>query len=229
MKSLEEVIKQNCKFLGNSKKPYELYNLEPYSYTESMNILLFSTNDNVKSKSIITLLTEMTPLLTYISSCMRYYNNLHLYHEQREMNLRLIFPNAELNFRDQISLNRNNYIDPIENINYNIHDLMLIGYCFTFQSPFRVEITLDRSIIMRENQVVYSFDPSNFDECRLIINDNKTFKNNECIICLEENKNNVLFCNCGHLCLCEQCFLRTERSKKCPVCKTINTVIRIIE
>ena len=106
---------------------------------------------------------------------------------------------------------------------------MLIGYCFTFQSPFRVEITLDRSIIMRENQVVYAFDPSDFDDCELTINDNKTFKNNECIICFEENKNDVLFCNCGHLCLCEQCFLRTERLKKCPVCKTINTSIRIIE
>ena len=66
MKSLEEVIKHKCKFLGNSKKPYELYNLDPYSYTELTDILLFSTNDNVKSKNIITLLMEMTPLLTYI-------------------------------------------------------------------------------------------------------------------------------------------------------------------
>ena len=103
MKSLEEVIKHKCKFLGNSKKPYELYNLDPYSYTELTDILLFSTNDNVKSKNIITLLMEMTPLLTYISSCMRYYNNLRLYHEQREMNLRLIFSHAEVNFKDQRS------------------------------------------------------------------------------------------------------------------------------
>ena len=54
----------------------------------------------------------------------------------------------------------------------------------------------------------------------------KTFKSDECVICLT-NSPNVLFCNCGHLCLCEEC----EEVKSlvvCPVCKTENTIKRTI-
>ena len=36
------------------------------------------------------------------------------------------------------------------------------------------------------------------------INEIKTYKTDECVICLE-NKNNVLFCNCGHICVCKKC------------------------
>ena len=35
-----------------------------------------------------------------------------------------------------------------------------------------------------------------------IINTVQSFKYDECVICLT-NPPNVLFCNCGHLCLCE--------------------------
>ena len=59
------------------------------------------------------------------------------------------------------------------------------------------------------------------------INEIKTYKTDECVICLE-NKNNVLFCNCGHICVCEKCN-EIKRLTKCPVCKTENTILRIIE
>ena len=36
------------------------------------------------------------------------------------------------------------------------------------------------------------------------INADQTFKSNECVICLT-NLPNVLFCNCGHLAICEEC------------------------
>ena len=61
----------------------------------------------------------------------------------------------------------------------------------------------------------------------ITINEIKTYKTDECVICLE-NKNNVLFCNCGHLCVCEKC-IEIKRLTKCPVCKTENTILRIIE
>ena len=57
-------------------------------------------------------------------------------------------------------------------------------------------------------------------------NDNKTFKEDECLICFE-NKPNVLFCGCGHICMCEGC-LEYYESYKCPICKNINRNIRII-
>ena len=59
-----------------------------------------------------------------------------------------------------------------------------------------------------------------------IINASQSFKSNECVICLT-NPPNVLFCNCGHLCLCSECY-RKKNLNKCPICKTENEIIRIL-
>ena len=59
------------------------------------------------------------------------------------------------------------------------------------------------------------------------INANQTFKSNECVICLTDPPN-VLFCNCGHLCLCVECN-KVKDLYTCPVCKTENTIKRNIE
>ena len=59
-----------------------------------------------------------------------------------------------------------------------------------------------------------------------IINTKLTFKSNECVICLT-NLPKVLFCNCGHLCICEECD-RVESLNTCPVCKTETTIKRNI-
>ena len=58
------------------------------------------------------------------------------------------------------------------------------------------------------------------------INDSKTFKEDQCVICLKEEPK-VLFCNCGHLCICEKCLVR--RFDNCPVCKKENMILKIIE
>ena len=73
------------------------------------------------------------------------------------------------------------------------------------------------------------------------INTDKTFKSDECVICLTDPPN-VLFCNCGHLCLCEECdekhsvsvinssciFCDDVVTCTCPVCKTENTIKRTV-
>ena len=58
------------------------------------------------------------------------------------------------------------------------------------------------------------------------INADKTFKFNECAICLT-NPPNVLFCNCGHQCICINCN-KKKSLVKCPICKTENTIKRIL-
>ena len=60
-----------------------------------------------------------------------------------------------------------------------------------------------------------------------IINLFKIFKSDECIICMD-NKPNILFCNCGHLCECEGCY-KIKTPSICPICKTDNEIIRMIE
>ena len=65
-----------------------------------------------------------------------------------------------------------------------------------------------------------------FDNNKKIINAEKTFEEDECVICLT-NPPNILFCNCGHV--CEECNKTRESLEKCPICKTENTNLRIIE
>ena len=61
-----------------------------------------------------------------------------------------------------------------------------------------------------------------------IINVEKTFKEDKCVICLTKPPN-ILFCNCGHQVLCEECSKTGEGLKDCPICKTENTILRVIE
>ena len=60
-----------------------------------------------------------------------------------------------------------------------------------------------------------------------VINLFKIFKSDECIVCMDD-KPNILFCNCGHLCECEGCY-KIKTPSICPVCKTDNEIIRMIE
>ena len=59
-----------------------------------------------------------------------------------------------------------------------------------------------------------------------IINAEQIFKSDECTICLS-NPSNVLFCNCGHLCMFEECD-KVKSLNTCPVCKTETTIKRNI-
>ena len=60
-----------------------------------------------------------------------------------------------------------------------------------------------------------------------IINSPRCFKSVECVVCLT-NPPNVLFCNCGHICLCSECE-KLKNSNRCPICKIENKIIRVLE
>ena len=59
------------------------------------------------------------------------------------------------------------------------------------------------------------------------INSIQTFKFDECVICLT-NQPIILFCNCGHIPICTKCY-KLKSLSACPVCKTENTILRVIE
>ena len=59
------------------------------------------------------------------------------------------------------------------------------------------------------------------------INSIQTFKSEECIICLE-NQPIILFCNCGHIPICIKCY-KLKSLSACPICKTENEIIRMLE
>ena len=60
-----------------------------------------------------------------------------------------------------------------------------------------------------------------------IINLPKFFKSPDCIVCLT-GKPTVVFCNCGHIPICTECS-KIKKFTECPVCKTLNEIVRIIE
>ena len=59
------------------------------------------------------------------------------------------------------------------------------------------------------------------------INSIQTFKSEECIICLT-NQPIILFCNCGHIPIRTECY-KLKSLSACPVCKTENEIIRMLE
>ena len=64
-------------------------------------------------------------------------------------------------------------------------------------------------------------------EDNIIIKSSQSYKTEECVICLT-NPPNVLFCNCGHICFCLECE-KLKNSNRCPMCKTVNKIIRVLE
>ena len=237
MKSLEQVIKQKCKFLGNSKKPYQLYNLSRPSFLNS-DARLFLTNMTIETDNIITLLEEMTPLLVYIFSCIHYGSreggrvSLAL----REIHFKLKFPDATLILGESFKPDIRRYEASPSIIRDSIAEIEAGGYCMSFFATFCLQIILKREEILERinenffiasNVLPHLLYNSEDEDVAITINEIKTYKMEECVTCLE-NKNNDLFCNCGHICVCEKC-IGMKRLTKCPVCKTENTILRIIE
>ena len=113
-----------------------------------------------------------------------------------------------------------------------------------FEGSFRYNLTEEEECLEYEREaeeayyrgveegqislIDYSDSDDNDDEEKeeLSINDFKTFKLERCIICLEKEPK-VLFCNCGHICICDECFVK--KLDNCPVCKEGNTILRMIE
>ena len=223
MKTLEQVIKQKCKFIGDAKEEYDFY-LPFYGCYDNV---IFLSSITIETKNHITLLEEMTPLLVYLFSCILY--NARGNHERSTLFLEIHFAHSRVYFDGSFVFNAYNYDAPIRNIKNSIEEMKTEGHCMAYLEPFGIQLTLRRT----DHEVVdyYYSDVDKGDEDdedgAITINEIKTYKTDECVICLE-NKTNVLFCNCGHICVCEKC-IEIKRLTKCPVCKTENTILRIIE
>ena len=79
----------------------------------------------------------------------------------------------------------------------------------------------------REREEDESAEEDESDEEEKVISTTQSFKSDECVIYLT-NPPNVLFCNCGHLCLCVECD-KVKSLNTCPVCKTESTIKITIE
>ena len=77
----------------------------------------------------------------------------------------------------------------------------------------------------QNNELLLSHEPLK-EEAKTIY-PSKIFKSEECIICLE-NQPIILFCNCGHIPICTECY-KLKSLSACPICKTQNEIIRMLE
>ena len=162
----------------------------------------------MECENIIEFIKLVTPFMRYISSLLKYEDS-DLYINDKIL--------VKLEFQE-FQESRGEYIlDVFENgtesIGEYIEDLNKSGYHLTFTRKFDAYFIICK-------------DSDENDSNNRYINANKTFKTEECLICVE-NKPNVLFCGCGHLSVCEEC-IKYYESYQCPVCKNINENIRII-
>ena len=116
-----------------------------------------------------------------------------------------------------------------------------------FKKNIEVEITTQEERIIVEDTIADLVDDitdssENLDDKQLVLsvsriqlldeirreklNIIRSFKDDKCIICLSTNPT-ILFCDCGHTCTCEECYILLDENK-CPKCRTNNKTIRKI-
>ena len=238
MKSLKTVIKQKCKFRC-STIPSEFFIFYKRSFWEEDHIPLYISHNGVRSKNIITLLKEMKSLIVFLFSCIQYdegssergrgeTRKLHFELKFWEMG-RGAWAGSILDLTNSVFTESLHWYDmPTYYVESTIERIKNEGCYMSFDMSFTItlsliRIDLDRFIVNRDN--IPNSINNNKNEGIIAINEGKTFKNDLCVICLEGIPN-VLFCSCGHVCICEECN-KTNNFKKCPICKTENNILRI--
>ena len=243
MKSLEEVIKYKLNFLPEGIDPF--YDIQTYTLEGGTAYVVYKTKNVIFSNDLISVIEDITPLFIYISSCDKYYREI----EYGKFDIlllgvftaggkypRLGFTYAYGDFDNDLDSDEDKIAILKASLNENFSRE---GYCEHYTEPITVELWggfsffltyEERLAIQRrldERLVEEEYDEDiDIEEEELSINDSRTFKLDQCVICLEKEPK-VLFCNCGHICICDECLVK--KLDNCPVCKEINTILRVIE
>ena len=122
------------------------------------------------------------------------------------------------------SVNNELYIKNLKIVLSTYYDFSHVDYDFYFWALSKLEE--NNELIVSHIEPI-SEDEKETDEEPKIINPSKIFKSDECIICMD-NKPNILFCNCGDISICAECY-KLKSLSACPICKTENEIIRTLE
>ena len=205
----------NTRFNGTFMIDTEILFKKPYIRSPFKNYCGFL-------KPLIYFLYSVTYQEKFLEDSILFLNDLTIsYHNNNyDFNASLYSPSLRNNYEGFNFLNQIRIEDYTKGI-YNISIKLLSCY---------------RNISLGQYNLLRSFDiegepeqdsEQEPEEEERIINSSQSFKSDECVICLT-NPPNVLFCNCGHLCLCSECEIK-KLSNKCPICKTENEIIRKLE
>ena len=222
---LEEFYKQRKHFFISE---IEINQVEPvisaYSYVSNIH---FTTDIKFKEDKflIADLYKNLKPIIAFASSYTksRKFINHH-------PNLILTEDNPILIY-DYVYIDQEIYVKDLKVVlktHYDFYD----SYDADYDLYFSVLAELENN-----NELIVSHDEPTPEKPK-VINLFKIFKSDDCIICMDD-KPNILFCNCGHLCICEECYnkkilltctvCQIKTLYTCPVCKMDNEIIRMLE
>ena len=213
MKTLEEVIQNKFLITNKYNRHYTLR--VPDGNLDGLSLFAI---DDMECENSIEFLKLVTPFLCYISSLLKYEDeNLYI---NMKITIKLSFHLSDGEYHIGIlKINDDNGVEIIKDTIQSFEDN---GFYLTFTRKF------DAFFIIAD---INNHDDSDSNNIPLVmmknINAEKTFKIDECVVCME-CKPTVLFCDCGHICLCEKC-IEIKQLNRCPICKTDITILRIIE
>ena len=207
---LEDFYKQRKQFNISSLEIKQAdTDISVYSY---INDLHFTTHIKFTEDKFLIgdLYINLKPVITYALSYTRLKKFTNL------PNLFLIEDNTVINYNYEY-IGRELYIKDLEVILKTHYDFYDADYDLYFSVLAELE---------NNNELIVShIEP--IPEEKKVINLFKIFKSDECIICMDD-KPNILFCNCGHLCICGKCY-KIKIPSICPICKMDNEIIRMLE
>ena len=176
-------------------------------------------------KPFIYFLYSVTYQEKFLRDSILFLNGLKIsfYNDNSDFSAFLKFPSLRNNYEGFNFLNQIRINDHTKGI-YKINIKLLTCYHNISLGQYNLLRSFD---IEGEPEQDSEEEPEYIQNETPIINSSLSFKSDECVICLT-NPPNVLFCNCGHLCLCSECE-RKKLSNKCPICKTENEIIRKID
>ena len=184
--------------------------INAYSHVD---FLHFTTYINFKEDKFLIndLYKNLKPIITYALS----YTRLRKFTNYPNLFLTENLPIIKYDYENIV--NREIHIKDLEIILKTYYDFCDANY----------DIYFDVLAELENNNELLVFHEMPPLEKPKIINLFKIFKSDECIICMDE-KPNILFCNCGHLCECEGCY-KIKTPSICPICKMDNEIIRMLE
>ena len=206
---LEEFYKQRKHF--NISK-IEIKQVDPdisiYSY---MNDIHFRTHIKFTEDKFLIgdLYKNLRPVISYALSytkLKKFYNNDFILTED----------NTIINYNYEY-IDKELYVKDLEVILRTYYDFYDADYDLYFNVI--AELENNNELIVTHTEPI--------PEDTKVINLFKIFKSEECIICMT-NQPNILFCNCGHVSYCLNCY-KLKTLSTCPICKTDNEIIRMLE
>ena len=208
-KTLEEFYKQRIQF--------NISNIEIVQVDPEINI--YSYMDHIHFKTYITFTEDMFlmgNLYSNLKPIIHYALSYTIFRKFYNTSFTLTEDNAIINYNYKY-IDNELYVKDLEVILKTHYDFYDVDYDLYFN--VLAELEQNNELIVSHTEPI--------PEDTKVINIFKIFKSDECIICMT-NKPNVLFCNCGHLSYCINCY-KMKTLSVCPICKTENEIIRTLE